>query len=95
VPLKRHSRNSWRSTEESGSPSGTWWRARRGIWPNWRGLGLQWSRDRDWKKRAGTEMKRRGPRMALEKVRRGGLHHPPPVSILVLFFLFNRLYFFL
>ena len=33
--------------------------------------------------------------MALEKVRRGGLRHLPPVSILVLFFLFNRLYFFL
>jgi len=33
------------------------------------------------------EMKRRGPRMALEKVRRWELRHPPPVSILVLFFL--------
>jgi len=30
----------------------------------------------------------RGLRMALEKVRRGGLHRPPPVSILVLFFSF-------
>jgi len=26
------------------------------------------------------EMKRRGPRMALEEVRRRGLCHPPPVS---------------
>ena len=29
----------------------------------------------------------RSLRMALEKVRRRGLHRPPPVSILVLFFL--------
>ena len=34
-------------------------------------------------------MKRRDPRMALEKVRRRGLCHPPSVSILVLFY-FNR-----
>ena len=38
------------------------------------------------------EIKRRGLRIALEKVRRGGLQCPPPVSILVLFFLFNRLF---
>ena len=31
------------------------------------------------------EMKRRGPRMAPEKVRRGGLRCLPSVSILVLF----------
>ena len=31
-------------------------------------------------------MKRRGPRMALEKIRRGGLCHLSSVSILVLFF---------
>jgi len=69
VPSKRHSRNSWRSTEESGSPSGTWWRARRGTWPNWRELGPRWSEDGARKKRAGRrrmEMKRRGPRMAPE-----------------------------
>ena len=37
-------------------------------------------------------MKRRGLRMASEKVRREGLCCPPSVSILVLFFLFNRLF---
>ena len=41
VLLKKHSRSLWRSTEESESLSGTWWRARRGTWPNWRELGLQ------------------------------------------------------
>jgi len=59
-------------------------------------LGLQWSRDRAQKKRVGRrrmEMKRRGPRMAPEKVRRRGLHHPPPISILVLFFSFNRIFY--
>ena len=88
MPLKRHSGNSWRSTEESGSLSGTWWRARRGIQPNWRGLGPQGSRDGAQKERAGRrrmEMMQRGPRMAPE---RGGLHHPPPVRIVVLFFYF-------
>jgi len=91
VPSKRHSGNSWRSTEELGSPSRTWWRTRKKTQPNWRGLGLQWSGDGAWKKRAGRrrmEMTRRGPRMALEKVKRRGLHCPPPVSILVLFFSF-------
>jgi len=76
---------------------GTWWRARRGIWPNWRGLGPRWSGDGDRKERAGKrrmEMMWRGPRMAPEKVRRRGLRCPPPVSILVLFFLFNRIFFF-
>ena len=81
------------STKESESPSGTWWRARRGIQPNWRGLGLQWSEDGAQKKREGTEMKRRGPRMAPEKVRREELHRLPPISILVLFFLFNRIFY--
>ena len=93
VLLKKHSGNLWRSTEESGSPSRTWWRARRGTQLNWRGLGLRWSGDRAQKERAGRrriEMKRRGPRMAPGKVRRRGLHRPPPVSILVLSFL-NRL----
>jgi len=88
VPSKRHSGNLWRSIEESGSPSRTWWRARRGIQPNWRGLGPQWNRDGDRKERAGrrrTEMMQRGPRMAPEKVRREGLRHLPPVSVLVLF----------
>jgi len=33
-------------------------------------------------------MTQRGLRMALEKVRRGGLRRLPPVSILVLFFSF-------
>jgi len=54
-------------------------------------IGLQWSGDGAWKKRVGrrrTEMMQRGPRMAPEKVRRRGLCRPPPVSILVLFFLF-------
>ena len=69
---------------------GTWWRARRGIQPNWTGLGLQWSRDGAQKKRVGerrTEVTRRGLRMALGKIRRRKLHRLPPVSILVLFFL--------
>jgi len=89
VPLKRHSGSLWRSTEESGSLSGTWWRARRGAWPNWRELGPQWSRDRAQKKRVGrrkTEMKRRSPRMALEKVRRRELCCLPLVKLVVLFF---------
>jgi len=53
-------------------------------------LGPRWSRDKAQKKRAGRrrmEMKRRGLRMAPEKVRRRGLRRPPLVSILVLFFL--------
>ena len=33
------------------------------------------------------EVTRRGPRMAPGKIRRG-LHHLPPVSILILFFFF-------
>ena len=33
--------------------------------------------------------------MALEKVRRGGLHCSPPVSILVLFFLLIEFFYFL
>jgi len=40
-----------------------------------------------------VEMKRRGPRMALEKVRRRGLHCLPPISIVVLFSLFFNCYF--
>jgi len=51
---------------------GTWWRARRGIQPNWRGLGPRWSGDGVWKEKSGRrriEMKRRSPRMALKKVR--------------------------
>ena len=35
-----------------------------------------------------AEMKKRGPRIALEKVRRRGLHCLSPVSIVVLFSLF-------
>ena len=38
-------------------------------------------------------MTRRGPRMALERVRRGELCCPPPISILVLFFLSNRIFY--
>ena len=94
MPLKRHSGNSERSTEKSGSPSGTWWRARRGTQPNWRELGPRWSRDRGRKKRVARrrmEMKRRGPRMAPEKVRRGELRRPPPVRLVVLCFP-NRIY---
>ena len=40
------------------------------------------------------EMKRGGLRMAPEEVRRRGLHHPPPVGIVVLFSLFNRIFIF-
>ena len=93
VLLKKHSRSLWRSTKKSESLSRTWWRARRGILPNWRGLGPWWSGDGAWKKRAGRkrmEVTRRGLRMALEKVRRRGLCCLPLVSILVLFF--NRLF---
>jgi len=52
-------------------------------------IGPRWSRDGGRKKRAGrrrTEMKRRGPRMAPEKVREGGLRCPPPVRLVVLCF---------
>ena len=49
---------------------------------------LRVAEEEERKKRAGTEMKRRGPRMAPGKVRREGLRCLPPVSILVLFFLF-------
>jgi len=88
VPLKRHSGSLWRSIKKSGSLSRTWWRAKRGIWPNWRGLGPRWSRDGAWKERAEErrmEMKRRGLRMALEKVRRRGLRCLPPVRLVVSF----------
>ena len=56
MPSKRYSGNSWRSTEELGGPSGTWWRVRRG-------LGLRWSGDGVMKKRLGrrrTEMMQGG-----------------------------------
>ena len=39
-------------------------------------------------------MKRGGPRIALEKVRRRELCHLPPVSIVILFSLFNRIFIF-
>ena len=90
MPLKKHSKNLWRSTEKSESLSGTWWRIRRGIQPSWRGLGLRWSRDRAWKERTRrrrVEMKRRGLRMVLEKVKRRGLCHLPPIRIVFCFFL--------
>jgi len=86
VPLKRHSRNLWRNTEELGGHTGTWWRARRETQPSWRGLGLQWSRDVVRKERMGRQrakMKRRGPRVALEKVKRRRLHYLPPIRIVV------------
>jgi len=57
-------------------------------------LGLQWNRDRFWKERTGrrrAEMKRKGLRMAPEKVRRRGLCHLSSVRIVVLlieFFIF-------
>ena len=35
----------------------------------------------------------RGPRIALEKVRRRGLYHLPSVSIIVLFFVLVKFYF--
>ena len=52
---------------------------------------LQWSRGEVQKERTGkrrADMKRRGPRMALGKVRRRGLCRPPPARIVVLFFIF-------
>ena len=39
-------------------------------------------------------MIQRGLRMALEKVRRRGLHCPPPVRLVVSFFFFNRIFIF-
>ena len=54
-------------------------------------MGPQWSRGRAWKKRTErrkAEMKRGGLRIAPEKVKRRGLCHPSPVSIVVLFSLF-------
>ena len=36
-----------------------------------------------------VEMKRRGPRIALGKVKRRRLHYLPSVRIVVLFFFFN------
>jgi len=80
--LKRHSGNLWRSTEESESPSGTWWRARGEIQPSWRGLGLQWNGNRARKERTGrrrAEMRREGLKMAPEKVKRKGLYCLPPI----------------
>ena len=41
-----------------------------------------------------AEIKRGGSRIAPEKVRRRRLRHPPPVSIVVLFSLFNRVFFY-
>jgi len=57
----------------------------------------QWSGGRAWKKRTErriADMKRGGPRIALEKVRRRGLCYLPLVSIVVLFSLFNRIFIF-
>jgi len=54
--------------------SRTWWRAKRGTQPSWRGLGPQWSKNGVQKERM-----RRGLRMAPEKVRKKGLYHPPSV----------------
>ena len=87
--LKRHSGNSWRSTEELGGSSGTLWRARRGTQPSWRGGGA-------WKERMGkrrVEMMRRGPRIFLGKVRRRGLCHLPSVRLVVLFLFYFNCYF--
>ena len=47
----------------------------------------RWGRKERAERRA--EMKRRGLRMAPEKVRRGGLRRPPPVRLVVLFFPFS------
>jgi len=87
VLLKRHFGSLWRSTEESEGSSGTWWRTRRGIQHSWRELGPQWSGDGVQKKRTErwrVEMKRRGPRMALGKVKKRGLYCLPSVRIVVL-----------
>jgi len=35
-----------------------------------------------------TEIRKRGPRIVLEKVRRRELHYLPPISTIVLFFVF-------
>jgi len=59
-------------------------------------LELQWSGDRVQKGRTGrrrAEMKRRGLRIALEKVKKRELYHLSPVRLVVLFY-FNC-YFFL
>jgi len=34
VPSKKYSKNLWRSAEVLGSLFKTWWRAKRGTWPN-------------------------------------------------------------
>jgi len=54
-------------------------------------LELRWSEDGPWEERLGrkkAEMTWRDLRMALEKVKKRELHHPPPINILVLFFSF-------
>jgi len=54
-------------------------------------LGLQWSGNKAGKKKTRKRrvgIKRRGLRMAPEKVRRRVLHHPLPVSIVVLLIFF-------
>ena len=66
--------------------SRTWWRARREIQSSWRGLWLWWSRDIIKKERMGrqrAEMKRRGLRVALEKVKRRRLYCLFSVRIMV------------
>ena len=62
-------------------------------------MGPQWSRDGVQKKRTErrkVEMTRRGPRMALGKVRRKRLYCLPLVRFSsFVFFLFNRIFYFL
>jgi len=87
VLSKRHSENLWRSTKELGNLFRTWWRAKRGTQPSWRGLGPQWNRDKTWKERRRAEITWWGLRMALGKFRGKELHRLPPVRLVALFFL--------
>ena len=60
-------------------------------------MGPQWSRGGAQKKRTErriADMKRGGPRIALEKVRKRELCRLPLVSIVILFSLFNRIFIF-
>jgi len=67
-------------------PSRTWWRARRETQSSWRGLWPWWSRDmikKERMERQRAEMKRRGPRVALEKVKRRRLYCLFSIRIMV------------
>ena len=60
-------------------------------------MGPQWSEDRVWKEKTGrrkVEMKRRGLKMALGKIKTRGLYCLPPVRIVVLFLILIVIFFF-